>query len=570
MKLVAFSVQNYRSIKSTPRLELTEMTVLVGPNNEGKSNLLNALICALRLAQDAPGGNRQRLSPRRLPYNYDRDFPVSLREGSSETVTKFSLEFELDDLDNKSFKEATGSVLNSTLPIEISVSESGETKFTVKKQGPVQKALQAKRSEIARFIAERLQFEYIGAVRSEQHSQAIVDEMVFKALVTLESNEEYKRALSALEAAERPMLLAVSKAVENSLRPFLGSLRGVSTQVVRDERIRALRKSVEIWLDDGTSTPLSQKGDGIKSLVAIALAKAAAEGSAGNRNLILVIEEPEAHLHSGAVHSLRALLEDIAKVRQVIISTHEPALVRRDQVSTNILIEKNKAKPASKLDEIRRVLGVQLTENLVSPELVVLVEGPNDASLLKNYVSATDNQLHKLIKSERLVFRALHGAGNLHHQLRFYQGLVCNTIAFLDDDLEGNAAFVKARKDGLLEDGVEFCSKRPGASESELEDLLDPNVYAQKLCEILGVSSIKPKGTRSTRFKWSARIETVLGESGKPTSDHNRLIARAKSEVNKIAVENLDKCFLVGLRGPIDALVGSIRAKMNVHSTDEK
>ncbi len=47
MKLVEFSVTNYRSITVANKIKLHDCTVLVGKNNEGKSNLLNALNVAM-------------------------------------------------------------------------------------------------------------------------------------------------------------------------------------------------------------------------------------------------------------------------------------------------------------------------------------------------------------------------------------------------------------------------------------------------------------------------------------------------------------------------------------------
>ena len=235
MKLVAFSVKNYRSIQSTPRIVLSELTVLVGPNNEGKSNLLSALVCALSLAQDRNAGVRRTLLGGSA-YEYDRDFPVGLREGGSKASTRFELEFELDAADQKAFKTVIGSKLNGTLPIQITVDRGGVIAFAVKKQGPVQKALTAKRGLIAKFIAERLQFQYIEAVRDEAKSQRIVENMVSRALATLETNPEYQKALKALEDAERPVFQQVSKLVLESLKPFIGSLTSVSTAVSREQR----------------------------------------------------------------------------------------------------------------------------------------------------------------------------------------------------------------------------------------------------------------------------------------------------------------------------------------------
>ena len=47
MQIVSFSVTNYRSITACSRIALHDLTVLVGKNNEGKSNFLRALNVAM-------------------------------------------------------------------------------------------------------------------------------------------------------------------------------------------------------------------------------------------------------------------------------------------------------------------------------------------------------------------------------------------------------------------------------------------------------------------------------------------------------------------------------------------
>ena len=47
MDLIEFSVTNFRSITTAHKIKLQDFTVLVGKNNEGKSNLLNALNAAM-------------------------------------------------------------------------------------------------------------------------------------------------------------------------------------------------------------------------------------------------------------------------------------------------------------------------------------------------------------------------------------------------------------------------------------------------------------------------------------------------------------------------------------------
>ena len=47
MRLSSFSIVNYRSITNARKIQTGNMTVLVGKNNEGKSNILRALTLAM-------------------------------------------------------------------------------------------------------------------------------------------------------------------------------------------------------------------------------------------------------------------------------------------------------------------------------------------------------------------------------------------------------------------------------------------------------------------------------------------------------------------------------------------
>ncbi|GEM_PF-2918221 len=49
MDIVSFSVTNYRSLTKAYKLPIRRSTVLIGPNNEGKSNILRALVTILEM-----------------------------------------------------------------------------------------------------------------------------------------------------------------------------------------------------------------------------------------------------------------------------------------------------------------------------------------------------------------------------------------------------------------------------------------------------------------------------------------------------------------------------------------
>ena len=109
MQLVEFSVTNYRSITKAHKIKLQKLTVLVGKNNEGQSNVLNALSVAMRMLElHAHGVDFQRHS-RYVDrfYDWERDFPVRLQNRRSGTESIFRMDFKLEELEKNEFHTLT-------------------------------------------------------------------------------------------------------------------------------------------------------------------------------------------------------------------------------------------------------------------------------------------------------------------------------------------------------------------------------------------------------------------------------------------------------------------------------
>src|SRR5438067_1924288 len=122
MKLVSFSVNNYRSITKAYRLPVRQSTVLLGPNNEGKSNILKALVTALEVLRDLKiykiRHGRIQANKRDLgDYGWERVFPVSLQSKHPNRESVFNLEFELTAGEIDEFFDEVKSSLNGSLPI---------------------------------------------------------------------------------------------------------------------------------------------------------------------------------------------------------------------------------------------------------------------------------------------------------------------------------------------------------------------------------------------------------------------------------------------------------------------
>ena len=97
MRLICFSVTNYRSITTAHKIQMSNLTVLVGKNNEGKSNILRALSLAMdimRYYSENPRISHISIRSLRVRYNWESDFPISLQERKP-MAPSIDLTFEL-------------------------------------------------------------------------------------------------------------------------------------------------------------------------------------------------------------------------------------------------------------------------------------------------------------------------------------------------------------------------------------------------------------------------------------------------------------------------------------------
>lgn len=458
MKLVSFTVTKYRSIKKASKVQIGRTTVLVGPNNEGKSNLIRALVTAMRAVtwarHDLPrAGSAGALRLRhRVDYDWERDYPQDLQESDPNGRSEVVLEFELTAAEIRDFKRVVKSALNGTLPLRISLGRDFAAQIAVVKKGPGGSALTAKSRAIAGFVSERTNFEQIPAVRTAVSAQEIVGAMVERELATLEDDSKYQAALDAIATLQQPLLDRLSSNIRETLAKFLPDVAEVRVQIPSEDRYRALRRACRITVDDGTPTLLELKGDGVQSLAALALMRHSSESTAFGRNLVIAIEEPESHLHPGAIHELRQVIRDLGERHQVVVTSHNPLFIDRSLLRNNVIVKDSRAKPALSIHELRDALGVRASDNLRHAELVLIVEGEADVRAATALLRARSPKCKSALDSGSLALEALNGATNLAYKSSLIKTALCAAHCFLDDDEAGRRGFEKARVEGLLED----------------------------------------------------------------------------------------------------------------------
>lgn len=564
MELVNFSVKNYRSITAAHKVSVSDLTVLIGKNNEGKSNLLKALDVAMtslqRHAYDVKHSNRL-ISPiaRRDDriFQWERDYPIVLQKSGSKAVTEIRLEFSLSDDEVIEFKNEIKSNLNGTLPIAITVRENNRPEIKVVKSGPGSKTLNSKSKKIAEFIGDKISFNYIPAVRTEQEAISVVDRMLSQQLSVLEEQPEYIEALDKISKLQQSLLEKLSENIKAPLTEFLPGIKSISIEIPEEVRRTSLRRNFDIIIDDGSPTSLSYKGDGVKSLAALSLLKDRINTSGAS---IIAIEEPESHLHPAAIHQLYKVIKDISENSQVILSSHNPLFVNKKNTKSNIIIDKGKATQAKSIAEIRDILGVKVSDNLTNAKYALLVEGDDDFRTITFLLGVLSEKLRKALDERHLVIIPIGGASKLSYHLTLLESFLCTYHILLDNDEEGRNAYNSAMKSSLASAKNVTLTNCQGAQNSELEDCFTKDTYIQRVSEEFGVdlSGTDFRGSA----KWSDRLKNAVQKQGKLWD--NALETQMKAVVSECICNAGVRSLCQNKRTSIDALVVALEKMISI------
>ncbi len=563
MRLASFTVKNFRSITDAYKLPLRDFAVLVGPNNEGKSNVLKSIVLALGLLSRSRYYKSQRQLRYRygaeedLAFSWNRDYPLTLQATQLDGRSEFVLEFELNTAEQREFRTRTKLNLSTNLKLKLSLGRE-DAKLDLLLQGQAKQKVGPDLEEVARFVAERLDIQYIPAIRPSALAESVVDDLLARELALLEANAEYQELLGKLEAIQQPVLDALSSELTKTVSGFIPEVSAVSVQTGNALR-RAVRHSSRVLIDDGTETDLGRKGDGVKSLTAIALLRHTSQKARGNRSLIFAIEEPESHLHPRAIHGLRTVLQDIANVNQVIVTTHSPVLVDRQETRRNIIVQDGRAIPAKHIRDVRDALGVELSDNLASATLVLLVEGEEDRQVIGAWLPKLSTKLGRALATGNFAIDTLGGATNLRYKAGLHKTFLCKVHAFVDNDVAGRNAIDSALAGGTLEKTEYRAAVCHGMANSELEDFIKEETYQHAVQASFGVALVA-KFMSTNKKQWSDRIRDNFQDQGIPWSPslERQVKAVVAAAAASVALDSLNE----HRRGPIDALVSQLEERL--------
>ncbi|ACX74286.1 conserved hypothetical protein [Fibrobacter succinogenes subsp. succinogenes S85] len=460
LRLSRITISNLRSIQRET-FPLSDFTALIGYNNAGKTNILM--------------GIRWLLANFSLDISYfdDPNHPVEA-EGLFEGIT----EQVLNRLGEEKAAEVEPFLSGTTLRVKKVQRIPGELPGNIefwafcppngKRKGKDWVRVNDKfTAAFNRMFPESI------AIWDFEGNQAYTKLMheIFKPLERKFGGElsqvieQFTELLSPGSDCQAEEIKAFDKEVNSALRPLFPSVR-----VELDIPVPTLEtflKSATIKVvdeDDGFERDISRMGAGSQRAIQMALIRYLAEIKKHHNNhylsrKLLLIDSPELFLHPQAVELVRVALKNLSNEGyQVIFATHSAQMVTSEDVSTSLLIRKNRERGTFMRkrmeDAVRQVVkdapsqlqmlfSLSNSNELLFADYVLLTEGKTEWRVLPALFERITGQSFALIKCA-LVRQG--GVSNTRKSMQVLSAMDIPVRAIVDLDY----AFTTATRDGFL------------------------------------------------------------------------------------------------------------------------
>jgi len=403
-------VANFRSVKER-EFALRDFCVLIGKNNCGKSNILDAVAVLLE------GTAR---SVEEADY-WDKTKPIVL-EGEFENVGKY-----LGLCSSDKSRKAVGDMLGADGLLRLrrsygpGVEKPGGLVAVDAQTGadsPLKTGIDA---ELKRLLPEVIYIKALADVSDEASGKtsATLGKLLGQILANLQDKAQpeldkafatAKRLLNVVDGQDGRVqdLRDVEADITALLREtFVGTSVRLNVELPDVKRLLA---DVAIDVDDGQLTPFYRKGHGLQRALYLSLIRALAKRVRSSqqatllRPFILLFEEPELFLHPSSQEQMRDALAQVSQHNQVAIATHTPSMVSVETFSQLVLVRRIRdpqpasvakpgfvtvsvppvggEEPTPDEKDLLNILNLHRASRVFFFSRVLLVEGPSDVHLL--------------------------------------------------------------------------------------------------------------------------------------------------------------------------------------------
>jgi len=474
-------IKNFRSIEEE-RIEFNKgLNILVGPNNAGKTNIMEAMDLLLG---DVYLPNFEPSTDHFFNGEEDREIIIeALIEGegnnalaqiNSEFGSSVAVRFKFSNRDGGSFEVKTGDQWQKKYNKPFGYYWDFEKKLfflRVKSLRNIMEIAPVRWKSPLKYFKEMI----IKKTSKEKLNEVI--KMIDEAKIKLSEIEEVKGIISDL--------LKICKDQTD--------IKGVNL-LPASTKYSDFLNEMKILIDDGYLSEVNKKGLGTQNLVIISLFIVMAKylGDEEKKFIIYGIDEPEIGLHPHSQRQLIFSLKNLSEYSQVIITTHSDHLIDITQIDNIIRVgkEDNKTKHykinlSPKERKILEIHGRNLQE-IFFAKRVLIVEGATEEGFIPevskklsevrengnekinysfdyNSVSVINGEgeniwfFLKLVKTLNVPFIILVDDDKLNDKDRFLQKMKENNLITAEEESQLKCLDKETLKDSLKDYGVYIC-----------------------------------------------------------------------------------------------------------------
>lgn len=469
--LSEITIRNFKSIRNET-FELSAFTPLVGYNNAGKSNMLEATKWLLR---------KTALSDSSF---HDTALPVEM-EGVISGITQAIL----DQLPENQRTSIQPFIIGDSLSIKRVQPQPNvgvaQIRLLVKDPANIGTANEWRANPTGLDQAIQALFPepiHIGAMEnaeedvSKSKNTTTIGKLLAEIIGPIQTSystqvqtalDGIKDLLDADGTSRAAELNAFDAAVNGKVESFFPGVN-IKVHVPTPELKEVFSKgTIKVFENlNPAGRDVSALGHGAQRSIQMALVRHLADikRDSGEQasNTILLIDEPELYLHPQAIEVLRDALKTLStQGYQVIFSTHSPFMITSKDVGNTLLIRKNDTQGTHKRNSLRTAIPTVTTtapsqlelifslshsSNILFSERVILAEGTTENRLLPSIIQKVTSRTIGLHKTALV---SMGGSGNTRKAMLVLNTMDIPTKAIVDLDF----ALKQGVRDGFLTAG---------------------------------------------------------------------------------------------------------------------
>ena len=382
MQLKGFYINGYKCLKNVFIPLENGLSVIVGPNDVGKSSIIEALDlfnrCIIKRGPRYIEAGKFYLKQTDT-ITIAAIFNDHVKDTSKYYALVIDIRAKYDVAEIRDYRENIDIKMNKKV-MAYNFSENRLEEIEEKSYSPSDLSEQL---PYMIFLLSRRRLE-------DTYDERKIKENLIKPIIDkLRKNNEFRENIDSLR-------MRISSEMNNKLSKLnsrLSILYGIKKEMIPDVRIQ-LEKGLNwefMFKEHNLLIPLTEKGEGLQNIVLLELYRLISEESSENRkNYLLIIDELENHLYPRFIHAVLCTILKLSKREYyILLITHSPIIINNIPLKHIYFVKKREDKsvilPVMKvknLAEVNRELDVKLID-ILGVNFIILVEGKYDKKFIE-------------------------------------------------------------------------------------------------------------------------------------------------------------------------------------------